>query len=262
MKFILVFEVLWTGRMALYILGNENKKLAQYKRDSGYDLGEDEKNELSIYESANDLVRTSRVTDSGLIEYIDGRVAYVLSGYLMSYMDDVAMTIDFENFIRQLRGYEYDILCPLAVDEYRLQDHLDKTRVYLDKDVMYERMCFYKEQDEYAKSHAALCRICIVVKASRYDWKILYEKLVALVESETAHVFIQLGLCNKDGVSAIMSRDICANIDLTKMLVKKYRNDEFYGSEVLYYGKEVAEEYKPKHDEVNLNRRRVVQKEN
>lgn len=258
LRYMLIFEVFWAIRMALFFLGHENQKLAQYKKDAGYDIGNEEKEDNNVYESANDLVRVSNVSDDGLIEYVDGRIAYIVSGYLMSYMDDVPCTQDFEVFIRQFRGYDYDIFCQMVADEYRLQDSLEKMRVYKDRDVMYERMQFYQCQDEFCKKNTKLYRICIVIKASKYDWKILRDKLRALVASEYANVFFSVELCDKRGVNDVMSRDICANIDLYKMLVEKYKNDEFYESEVLFYGDEVPDEYKPKRDKVNLQNRRVV----
>lgn len=62
---MLVFEMLWTARMALYILGDEKRKIAQYRRERE-----------GVYKTADSMVRVSSVTKDGLIEYSDGGVAY------------------------------------------------------------------------------------------------------------------------------------------------------------------------------------------
>lgn len=259
LKVMIVVEVIWTARMALLILGKENERLQQYIKDAGYEKTNEKEKEESIYENVNELVRVERVTEDGLIEYVNGQIAYIVSGFCMTYMDDVSFTLDFTNFLAQLRGYEYDTCCHMVVDEFKLQDQMEKYRVYTDREMIKERMEFYSLQDKYCKENSALYRISFVVKAPKYDWKNLKDKLSRLVQSEFSYVFKDLALCDKEMVEDIMSRDVCANVDLNKMLVDKFKNDEYYGSEVLFYGTEIPEEYKPKRDSVNMNQRRVVQ---
>lgn len=259
LKYMLIFEVFFAARMALYILLDEPGKLIEYKKTCGYELSEEEeeKSEKTLYESANDLVRISRVTENGMIEYLNGNICYIVSGFFMTYMDDVEMTEDFNNFISQFHGYEYDILCQQAVDEFRLSDNVGKLKVYKDREVMYERMKFYELQDKVSKESMNLYRVSIVVKGSKYDWKNLYNRLLEIVDSEFSEVFFCVKILNGEGVNDILSRDICANIDLRAMLVQKYKNEEFFGSEVLFYGDEIPDEYLPKREDAGLENRRV-----
>ena len=57
-----------------------------------------------MYATANDMVRVAQIFDDGLIEYINGHVSYILTGYCMTYMDDVSFTLDFEEFLKQWRA--------------------------------------------------------------------------------------------------------------------------------------------------------------
>lgn len=260
LRVMLVFEALWTGRMALLILGRENEKFAQYLKESGngrksFDAN---KNDDDAYVTANDLMRISRTTEDGVIEYFDGRIAYIVSGFCATYLDDVRFTTAMREFITQLRGYEYSIYTHLVVDEFRLQDNLEKLRVYKDRSMMQERMLLYQEQDRYSRENSELYRISIVIPASKYEWKTLRQKLDYLLQSETAKVFKFAVVCDSTQVNDILSRDVCANVDINKMLVKKYENDDFHNSEVLFYGDDVPEEYQVKRDKVQLSKRRVT----
>lgn len=246
LKYMLIFEVLWSLRWALYFLGNEPKLLKQYRAER-----------QGIYKTADNLIHCDLV-QNGLIEYNNGQVAYVLSGYLVDYMNEDALTIDFQNFLKQLRGYQYDILGHLDIDEDRLQDNIEELSVYKDKEMIKERMLMYQEQDEYCTKNSEAYRISIVVKTSKYNWKVLYETLKRLISSEFAYCWKEIKICNKEQANDVMSRDLCLNINITNMLVEKYKTDEFYGSKVLFYGDEIPEEFKEKKESPNIHSRRIT----
>lgn len=254
-KVILVFEILWAARFALYILGGEKQKLAQYRKER-----------QGVYKTADQIIRVSQVTKDGLIEYSNGSIAYMLVGYIIDYVDDDSMTLDFESFLKQLRGYEYDIYSQMVVDEYRLQDDIDKLQVYENKQFLRERMLFYQEQDEYCSHNAEAYRICILVKGSKYAWKELRTLLERAIHSECAVCWQSIAIAEGDGVSGaasvtdIFSRDLCLDVDINDMLIEKYKSDEFYGSKVLFYGDDIPEEYRQQKESANLNARRVVVK--
>lgn len=247
LKLMLILEVLFTIRMALFILGKENEKLEIYKK-----AREDE------FATANDLIRTAHVHDDGLIEYENGRVAYIISAFTTTYFSDSVLSIDLERFLSQLKDYEHDEYCHLVVDEFRLQDEMESMSVYEDKELMKERIMFYIDQDTYCSEKSELYRINILVKASKYDWKVLRTALDGVIKSEYAKVFKVCYICNKDQASMVMSRDICAYIDIADMLKGKYHNEDYYGSRVLFYGDDIPEEYKTKKDKVDMEERRVV----
>lgn len=248
LKWILIFEVFWTGRMALFFIGHENEKLAQFKQQR-----EDE------YANADDLIRQSYIHEDGLIEYYNGTVAYIISAFTTTYFSDNGLSIDLEEFLSKLKQYEYDIYGHLFYDEFRLQDNLEQMSVYTDKEMLKERIAFYILQDKYSEDHTMLYRINIVVRASKYDWKNLRETVTALVHSSYSDVFKECFICNRDQVSDVVSRDICAYVDMEEMLKNKHSNENYYGSKVLFYGDDVPEEYKQTRDEAGLEGRRVTE---
>ena len=245
-RYVLVFGVAWTARWALYILGEEPKKKLQYRRERE-----------NVYKTADQLIHVSHVADDGLIEYNNGNVAYILVGYILDYVDDVSLTLDLQNFLKQLRGYSYDIYSQMVIGEYRLEDDINKLKVYTDKEAIKDRMLFYQEQDEYCSQNSECFRICIEVKGSKYDWVAMRKTLDHLVNSEAAYCWRYLHIATPEDDTDVFSRDLCLDVNVNDMLVEKYKSDEYYGSKVLFYGEKIPKQYQQKKNTSNVAQRRM-----
>lgn len=226
----LVFEVLFGIRVGLKTLGREDEKLRVYKA-----AAED------AYANADDVVSVASVQEDGLIDYENGTIAYIISAFTTTYFDENRLVQDMAQFLEQLNPYVYHIHSHMVYKEELLQDDLTDLTIYTDTDLLQERLDFYDYQDEYCDECTELYRINFVVVAPRYDWKKLRSKLEVLVKSSKASVFKKCVLCNKEQVNNVMSRDLLVYVDLAAMLQKKYKNSEYYGSKVYYYGEEVQE---------------------
>lgn len=244
---IVVVEVLFAARMALLILGNENKRLVAYKKM----LNEE-------YETIADIVRIVRIHKDGLVEYTNGTVVYIISAFTNTCLDDEKFVRGVESFFDQLKDYNFDIHLHLVVDEIRLQDDLESMQVYTDQDMVRERVKFYMLQDKYCTDNTMLYRYNIVVKSSKMYWKTLKNDLVGACNSHYAQVFKECYVCDKQQAEDVISRDIGAYVDVDELLRDKYKNDVYYGARVLFYGDEIPEEYKPEVERVDLEDRRVV----
>ncbi len=248
-KWLLIFEVPFMIRMALLILGKENEKFAMYMAAK---RGE--------YSNADDLTRIVQVTDDGLIEYEDNSVACIISGFTMTYFDEDELNIDLGKFVPMIRKYNYDIYLHQVVNEYRLQDQVEKMSVYSDRELLRERIDMVVYQDKIMSENTTLYRISFLLKAPRYDWKQLKVDAENACKSTYAKVFKEIHVCNKQECIDVISRDIGVYVELEKMLKKKYGNEEYYGSKVYYYGEEVPEKYQETKETVGLQGRRVIDK--
>lgn len=246
LKWVLIFELPWAVRMALYFLGNEPKKLEVYKQSLN-----------NQYDTADDLVKVSHIYPDGMIEYTNGMIVYIISGYFMTYIDDDSLSIDIEDFLDALKGFTYDISLHNVIDEFKLQNNMEGMRVYTDKELMQERMEFYIQQDDFCHDNALLYRINFEITAPKYSWKETKMKLEEIVNSDITSVFKEVYICNEEEVSDVMSRDTCMNVDLKQLLVKKYQNENYYGSKVLFYGDEVPVELQAEKEVSGIENRRV-----
>lgn len=245
-KLMIVIEVLWTARMALYILGNEPEK---YKR---YIIAKKDK-----YADAYSLITISHQYDNCLVEYQNGRMGVLLVGYVSSYFDDDVFANDFEKFLDQLSEWDVDIYLHMHVNEFSLQNESEQLRVYSDKEFMSERMGIYREQDSYVEKNSKLYKYSFMCKCSQYDWKKLLESANNIVESSVAKVFQDLHIANKEEFSSVASRDLGTHLSIESMLRHKYVNDEYDGSKVLWYGSHIPAKYVIREETDDVSKRRV-----
>lgn len=248
LKWVLIFEVIFAFRMALFILGRENEKLDVYLKSR-----DDE------YANSIDLVRIKHIRqEDGLIEYANGNVAYIISAMITTYDNDDVMADNLQAFLDELSKYSFDIYLHNVVHEHELQEDLSYLKIYHNKRMMHERMQFIVDQDQYYTDNTKLYRINFLVKASKYSWKQLKEDLQALISTNVSKVFRHVYLCDYAQVTSVMSRDICAYIDINELLTRKYGNDDYGNSEVLFYGEEVPEMYTEIPEDVGIENRRVI----
>lgn len=242
---VLVFDLFWSLRWALILLGNEKAKKKFYLQQRG-----DE------YKSADELVHIQFVHEDGLIEYDNGSVGLIISGFLKGYLTDDKLSVDMENFMNELDNWNWDMLMHEAVDEILCEDTLPNLKRYTDREVISERIEFYNYQDEWAREHSALFRISFLVTAQKYAWKKLRAHMEELVSSELALMFNEISIMDYDGVMNLLNRDICGFVDITAMLTKKYDNDNYYKSKVLWYDDEIPQEIIPEKESSGIEERR------
>lgn len=244
---VLIFDLLWTGRWALILIGNEKQKLQFY-----------ETQRRDEYKSADELIHVTHVHEDGLIEYDGGFVAYLISGFPKGYIADARLAVDFENFMNELDLWNWDMMLVNTVDEVMCQEELPKLVRYEDKQILSERIEFYAYQDTYSETHSGLYQYLFLVKASKYNWKKLKAHLTELVSSDVSSCFNEVEICNYDKVMEAFNRDITGFVDIQKMIISKFDNDQYYDSKVLWYDDKVPEELKPQPETSGQNKRRVT----
>lgn len=243
-----IFEVLWAARWALKLLGKEDARLEEYRKSS-----------KNIYENSKDLVKIAHCYDGGMIEYQNGTITIVLTGYTRMYANDNVYSSDLERFMAQLDKYTPDVYLHQVVGEDNLQDASENLRVYDDKEFMEQRSDLYAYNDNFVNTNSKLWRFTFAVKAYKHNWKTTEEDLEAVINSAVAkRVFFYIEIAKKDVVSSIASRDIGAYLSIDELLRDKYVNDNYDGSRVLFYGDDVPEEYKEEFVQDKLEDRREV----
>lgn len=244
--YVIAFDVVWGGLWALQILGHGKQRMQFYL--------EQRNNEYKVIDQ---LVHINHIHDDGLIEYSNGVVAYLVSGYLKSYLNDKACAKALQNFMDELDIWEWDLYYHNTIDEVLTTSGLPNLVRYEDKQVIEERIEFYEYQDEYARGHSSLYRYTFMVRTGKVAWKRMKTHLEELIVSDTALCFNEIQICNKHEVNELANRDVCGFIDLNKMLLSKYDNNQFYGSQVLYYDDQIPEELLKDKDISDLSERRI-----
>ena len=243
---ILVFDVFWGARWGLIILGKEKEKKEFFLQQR-----------IDASKSADELIHIQYIHEDGLIEYDNGKVAVIISGYLKGYLTDDKLSVDMEHFMDELDTWDWDMYLHNSVDEILCEDSLPNLKRYKDNDIIRERIEFYNYQDEWSRTHSALYRISFLVSSYKFNFKKLKSHMEELISSEVASVFNEIELLKYDDVIDVLNRDICGYVNITDMLTKKFNNDNYYGSKVLWYDDEVPQELVPERDTSDMDSRRT-----
>lgn len=242
---VVVFDVFWSLRWGLIFIGKEKEKLKFYEQQR-----QDE------YKSADELIHINHVHEDGLIEYDNGVVAYLMTGYPRDYLTDDKLSVDMEALMNELDMWDWDLYFHNTIDELLCESRLPELAKYIDDTVIHERMDFYDYQDNWSREHSGLYRITFMVWTSKYNWKKMKSHLSELVDSEICSCFNEIVIADYDTVMNLCNRDICGFVDIDKMLTAKYNNEQFYQSKVVWYDDKVPEELTPTPESSSLEERR------
>ena len=243
---VLIFDLFWSGRWALILIGKEKEKLAFW-----------EQQRADEYKSADELIHVMHVHEDGLIEYENGMVSYIISAYPKGYLSDARFASDIEMFLNELDRWSCDTYLLNAIDEVLCQEELPKLRNYTDKQVIEERIEFYSYQDEWSRENSGLYRYVFLVSTAKYNWKKMKSHLEELVASSLAACFNEIYICDENNCMDVFNRDICGYVDVRKMILAKYDNEQYYGSKVMWWDDDIPPELIPEPDKSSLEERRV-----
>lgn len=207
--------------------------------------------------SADEIIHIKDINENGLIMYDNGFVGFIISGYIKTYLNDDKLSVEIENFMNELDMWDWDMYLHNTTDELLCENDLPKLKRYKDRQVIKERISMLTYQDEYTRTHTGLYRISFLVTTQSYNWKKLESHLFELITSEVALCFNEVKVLNYEEVSELCGRDIYAFINIRKMLMSKYDNDDYHKSKVLWYDDNITEDLKKKVDRSNLEERRM-----
>lgn len=240
----IIFEVLWLIRWFLITIGQEKKRIAQYKlRKSGK------------YKSAGEIVHLNYVYDNGVILYDNGQLAIMFGGYLKGYTSPKKMSLDFQDFIECLDNLSWDMYCFQELD-YNINAELPKLKSYQDKEVINDRIQFFKTQGDYINNNGKLYKYVFRVNVSKSDWKTTLKLITELINSDVASVFNEIKVFNRDDVYEAVNRDIEGYVDINKLIMGKFDSFDLHGSKPLWFDDEIPEDLKRDFYDVVMEERR------
>lgn len=236
-KFFFPVYLFYALRVGMLTIGREKERVESYLK---------QKNDE--YAVAKDLAQFFAVHDDGMIEYVGGKIVYIIQAYGHSYYSDDAFARELEEFLDSVMSkYETDIYGFLVYKELdTTRDDLEKLSVYVDPEMQQERLDFYKLEDKTVNDKTKLYQLNFAVKANKSEWNKLRNFVFTISNSELTRCFNTIKVCNKQEAIDVMSRDATVYVDVGEMLNSKHLSEEFHGSKVLYFGDDVPDRYKPK----------------
>lgn len=224
---ILIAEILWFIVVLAFTVGNHRERLRLYKKqlDSKY---------ASLYE----LLRVKRVRDTGCIEYVNGRICYMIVGKFLAKGDEEERSRAFERFFSAIHQFNVDsdfyIENVVATDEmarrYKLVNRLKDINA---RNILVENLDY---NIKLSTRKSKLYRPIYIIKGPRYKHKEILGAVKAAIGSNAARAFKEIRLITEEGeVNKIFSEDLKTDIDFQELTENKYADDHYQGCKVIGY---------------------------
>lgn len=226
---IWLFSIVWVFfaiRIIMIIPGRESARVAAYKRQLN-----------DTYMSTADLLNVKTIHEDGCIEYVNGRICYLVSCFNGTSDDKVQRSIRLRKMLESMIGdYEFDTYI------YNVND-VPALRAYYDKVSNFERnesaSNFVKMIDhniELTSDTSTVQCTVYAVKGFRSDWKIIKSQIDSTLSSRLINCYKHVSILSEvNAVNEILNRDIDSIINIPELLRRKYSTGQYGSSKVLMY---------------------------
>ena len=219
-----VFSVYFL-RMLLVILGREKERLANFKNQM-----------TDSFASIFELLRIKTIHPDGCIEYIDGRVGYMLVCYNGTANDKIARSNQVKEFTNLITGgFDLDILVQNITEVKGLEERYKNVKLFVEPEAARDFLDIIDHNRKIVYSSSLLTRTVFVVKGTRSDWKEIHENFETGLHSNCAKAFKFCMIADKPTAEEVFSRDTDTVINFEDLLQRKYSTHEYYGSKVLHF---------------------------
>lgn len=238
-KYFLIPYIPYVIKIALVTLGEEGKRLEQYKRQM-YD----------VYSSIYDVMEIKTIHKDGMIEYVNGMICYNLVAYNAGNMDPIKRAQLIRAINSEIgRSYDFDIRgynTNIADDLYR---RYEGVKLFGDEEVARDFLSIIDHNRDIATKRTLMTVTVYCVYAKINDYKTLKMRLESILKKPEARAFKELKIADGDSVAFILSEDIDAYVSFEELQREKYSTGQFFGSHVVEYDEQTKEETK-KEDEI------------
>lgn len=226
-KFFLVFLGIWTFRWGLIILGEEPKRLEQYKRQIA-----------EVYASARELMLIKEIHKDGLVEYMNGNIKYLVVVENGSELDPEVVS---ERFYLLLKGisnkYVPDIYIQNIVGQSTLESRYKNLSIDTSTKASKDYIGIIDFNIELEKNFSILTRTVLAVKGRRHDFLEMKELLIGEINASNVNVFKDIYIADREEVMDIISRDLLMNINFGSLNRDKYKTEDYQGCRVIGFDK-------------------------
>lgn len=250
-KIFLVFLSIWVFRWGLIILGEEPKRLDQYKRQIA-----------EIYSSAKELMMIKEIHSDGLIEYMNGTIKYLIVVENGSELDPEVVS---ERFYLLLLGisskYIPDIYIQNIVGESTLENRYKGLNLNTSSKAAKDYIKIIDFNIQLENDFSVLTRTVLAVKGRRHDFLEMKELILGEINAANVNIFKDIYLADRKEAMEIISRDLLMNINFGELNRDKYKTEDYKGCKVLAFDKKAVKLIYEEVEEVEENVRGFMKHE-
>ena len=231
-------EIIIAARAIMIIPGREAYRLKMFRRQL-YDEYTSTANLINIrtIHSGGYTPKGSTVSQDGLVEYSNGRIAYFVQAYNGTVSNDIQHTKNLRKFLRQLCGDQpYDIYIMNINTASTLNDYYAKISNFDRNESADNFIKIIDHNKERVENNSMLQTIVFCIKGYKSDWREIKVNIVNTLKSKDAKCFKTVKLLEtEDEINAVINRNIDTVVNINELLRRKYKTDDYGTSKVLKF---------------------------
>lgn len=223
-----IFIPLWliySVRVIMIIPGHEKERLDQFKRQVN-----------DQYSTVAEKLRIKTVHTDGLIEWVDGTVAYCIVATNTYSKDDVYRAQVIHLFLLYFcKDYDVDTFAQNITETKSLEDRYSRVKLFNTSDAANDFLEIIDNNRKIVYKDSLHVRIVFMVKGSKSSWKDMRAKIESALLSYSSKVFKTLQIADYELCNDIINHDVDGIVDMDTLFRSKYARHDYHGSRVLYY---------------------------
>lgn len=223
-----IFIPLWliySVRVIMIIPGHEKERLDQFKRQVN-----------DQYSTVAEKLRIKTVHTDGLIEWVDGTVAYCIVATNTYSKDDVYRAQVIHLFLLYFcKDYDVDTFAQNITETKSLEDRYSRVKLFNTSDAANDFLEIIDNNRKIVYTDSLHVRIVFMVKGSKSSWKDIRAKIESALLSYSSKVFKTLQIADYELCNDIVNHDVDGIVDMDTLFRSKYARHDYHGSRVLYY---------------------------
>jgi hypothetical protein len=191
----------------------------------------------SNYTNAAKLLNVKVIHPDGCIEYINGKVGYLVCCFNGTTSDEVMRSVQLRKFLENmLNDYDYDTYIQNVNDSPTLRDYYNKVSNFGHNDSAKNFIGIIDHSIELTADTSKVQCTIYMIKGYKSDWKSIKTSIDSALKSRTAKCYKTVyRVSEPDIVNDILNRDIDSIINLSDLTRRKYATQQFDTSKVLAY---------------------------
>lgn len=189
------------------------------------------------YTSTATLMNIKTIHPDGCIEYINGRIMYIVCCFNGTTDDEVARSVQLRKLLDSMFGdYEVDTYIHNLTDSPALRDYYNNVSAF-EHNISAKNFISMIDHTLTITEDTSVVQCTIYcIKGTRSDWKQIKSQIDIAVGSRSARCYKNIYRVEEpDAINAILNRNIDSVINITELLRRKYATQNYDTSKVLAY---------------------------
>lgn len=221
-----LIEIFFAIRILMLIPGRERHRVKLYKKQINDD-----------YMNTADLLNVKTIHSDGCIEYVNGKVCYLVCCFNGTSEDEIQRSIMLRRLLESMVGdFEFDTYIHNLTDSPALRNYYEKVRNFRRNEAAKNFVEMIDYTIDLTEDTSIVQCTIYAITGYRSDWKTIKTQIDTALDTNMVNCYkMAQRLDDIESINAVMNRDIDSVINITDLMRMKYANSQYASSKVITY---------------------------